>query len=71
MFAIDWIREIGGSFYTGDGTKLADWAGYGAPIHAVAGGIVVTAINNRPEVPPFTALDKNPTVRTPRYGPGR
>jgi len=27
MFAIDWIREVGGSFYQGDGSSLADWAG--------------------------------------------
>jgi Peptidase family M23 len=66
MFAIDWIREVGGSFYTGDGTALTDWVCYGVPIHAVAGGTVVAAVDNRPEVPPFTATDNNRTLRTPQ-----
>jgi hypothetical protein len=81
MFAIDWIREIGGAFYTGDGKKLTDWAGFGARIHAVASGTVVAARDNLPEVPPFTETDNNPTVRKPgdfagnnvveRIAPGR
>jgi hypothetical protein len=81
MFAIDWIRETGGSFYKGDGKKLTDWPGFGAPIHAVANGVVVSATNSLPEVPPFTATDENPTVRRPedfsgnnvveRIAPGR
>jgi hypothetical protein len=66
MFAIDWVREIGGAFYKRDGSKLTDWACFGAPIHAVANGIVVAAVNNRAEVPPFTTTDKNPTVRKPQ-----
>lgn len=66
MFAIDWIREVGGAFYKGDGKKLADWPDFGVPIHAVANGTVVAAINNRPEVPPFTETDNNPTVRKPQ-----
>jgi Peptidase family M23 len=66
MFAIDWIRETRGSFYTGDGSKVTDWPGFGAPIHAVANGIVVRAINDRPEVPPFTSTADNPTL----HGPG-
>jgi hypothetical protein len=66
MFAIDWVREIGGAFYKRDGGKLTDWACFGAPIHAVANGIVVAAVNNRAEVPPFTTTDKNPTVRKPQ-----
>ena len=51
MFAIDWIREIGGSFYRGDGSKLTDWVCYGDPIHAVADGTVVAAVNSRPGGP--------------------
>lgn len=66
MFAIDWIREVGGSFYTGDGRDLTDWPGFGVPIHAVANGVVVSVVKDRPEVPPFTTTDKNPTVRRPR-----
>ncbi len=64
LFAIDWSREINGSFFTGDGTKLSDYACYGAALHAVANGTVVTAINNRPEIPPNLA-GGNPTVRGP------
>jgi murein DD-endopeptidase MepM/ murein hydrolase activator NlpD len=64
MFAIDWSREINGSFFTGDGTKLSDYVCYGAPIRAVANGTVVTAINSRPEVPPDLA-GGNPTVLGP------
>ena len=60
MFAIDWIRKVGGSFYTGDGTALTDWVCYGVPIHAVAGGTVVAAVDNRPEYtrsrPPITTV---------------
>jgi murein DD-endopeptidase MepM/ murein hydrolase activator NlpD len=62
MFAIDWIREIGGSFMKGDGTKLTDYICYGAPIHAVANGIVVAAVNNRLQVPPNTTTAENPTL---------
>ena len=65
MFAIDWIREVGGAFYTGDGRKLSDWPGFGARIHAVANGTVVAAIDKLPEVPPFTGTGNNPTVRKP------
>jgi hypothetical protein len=65
LFAIDWIREIRGSFFTGDGNKLSDWPGFRAAIHAVKNGIVVAAVDNRPEVAPFTTVDQNPTVRKP------
>ena len=69
MFAIDWIREAGGSFFRGNGIKLTDWPGFGAPIHAVAGGVVVSVTNTRPEVPPFTTTGENPSIRNPRdYG---
>jgi hypothetical protein len=66
MFTIDWIREAGGRFFTGDGTKLSDWPGFGAPIHAVAGGVVVSAVNNLPDVPPFISLNDNHSIRRPR-----
>ena len=65
MFAIDWIRVVNGRFYTGDGTKRTDYPYYGTPIHAVANGIVVSAINNRPEVPPRITTDQNKTLKTP------
>ena len=66
MFAIDWIRVIGGAFYKGDGSKLSDWPCYGAQIHAVADGTVVAAVNNRPEVAPFTTTDQNHTLHGPQ-----
>jgi hypothetical protein len=66
LFAIDWIREIHGSFYTGDGSEVTDWAGYGARLHAVADGVVVSVIKSRPEVRPFVTTDENPTVRRPQ-----
>jgi Peptidase family M23 len=65
IFAIDWIREINGTYFKGDGTKRTDYVYYGTPIYAVANGVVVSAINNRPEVPPNITTDQNHTVRTP------
>jgi murein DD-endopeptidase MepM/ murein hydrolase activator NlpD len=63
IFAVDFIRMVNGRFYAGDGTQNTDWFGYGAPIHAVAGGRVVSVFNDRPEVPPF--IKDNPTVTKP------
>ena len=65
IFAVDYIRMVNGRFYEGDGTQNTDWFGYGAPIHAVAGGKVVSVVNDRPEVPPFTVTEDNPTVTKP------
>ena len=64
IFAIDWIREVHGRFFTGDGSKLTDYPYYGTPIHAVASGVVVSAINNRPQVPPNTSTADNHTLHT-------
>src|SRR5262249_10926975 len=50
MFAIDWIQEVHGRLFTGDGKQNTDWPSFGRPIHAVADGVVVSAINNRAEV---------------------
>ena len=63
-FAVDYIRLADGRQYVGDGTQNTDWYGYGAPIHAVAGGRVVWAVDDRPEVPPFLPVADNPTVTT-------
>jgi hypothetical protein len=65
IFAIDWIREVNGTYFKGDGTKRTDYVYYGTPIHAVANGVVVSAINNRPEVPPNITTDQNHTLHTP------
>lgn len=77
MFAIDWIREVGGRFYSGDGRRNTDWPTFGAPLYAVANGAVVVARDGRPDIPPRT---KNLSLRTPndfggnqvllRIGPG-
>jgi hypothetical protein len=63
IFAIDWIRAVDRFYFKGDGSQVADWLDYGAPIHAVADGTVVTAVNDRPNVAPF--ITSNPTVRKP------
>jgi peptidase M23-like protein len=65
IFAIDWSQEVHGRFFTGDGKQNTDWPCYGRPIHAVAGGVVVSAINNRPEAPPFTSTADNHTLHGP------
>jgi len=62
LFAIDWIREVDGRFYSGDGTRNTDWVGFGEPIHAVADGTVVLTRDGLPDIPPMT---KNPGLRTP------
>jgi len=62
LFAIDWIREVDGRFYSGDGMQNTDWVGFGEPIHAVAGGTVVLTRDGLPDIPPMT---KNPGLRTP------
>jgi Peptidase family M23 len=64
-FAVDYIRLVDGRQYADDGTQNADWYGYGATIHAVAGGRVVWAVDDRPDVPPFLSVDDNPTVTKP------
>jgi hypothetical protein len=62
-FAVDYIRIVDGRFYAGDGTQNADWFGYGVPIRSVARGKVVSAVDGRPEVPPF--IVDNPTLTSP------
>jgi hypothetical protein len=64
-FAVDYIRLFNGRFFEGDGARNTDWFGHGAPIRAVAGGRVVSAVNERPEVPPGEGVAGNPTVTKP------
>jgi hypothetical protein len=64
-FAVDYIRILDGRFFDGDGTQNADWFGYGVPVRAAASGRVVSAVDDRPEIPPFTLTDDNPTVTKP------
>ena len=54
MFAIDWLQAVHGSLFRGNGKRLSDWFGFGQPVYAVANGVVVRAISNRPETVPFT-----------------
>ena len=64
-FAVDYIRVVDGRIYDGDGTQNADWSGYGVPVRAATSGRVVSAVDDRPEVPPFTTTDDNATVTEP------
>jgi hypothetical protein len=61
-FAVDYIRVADDRFFAGDGTQNTDWSGYGAAIHSVAEGRVVSAVDGRDEIPPFT---DNPTLSSP------
>jgi Peptidase family M23 len=65
MFAIDWAQVVSGAFFRGDGKQLSDYPDFGAPIHAVANGTVVTTINDRPEAPLGASESGNPTVHKP------
>jgi len=43
-FAIDWIKvDRSGRYFDGDGSRVADWPGYGAEVLAVADSVVVAA----------------------------
>jgi hypothetical protein len=63
MFDIDWLRIVDGRIWTGDGTQLTDYPGYGEPVHSVAAGVVKDATDGQPEAP----LDggPNPAVHEP------
>jgi hypothetical protein len=53
-FAVDWTR-LGpdGLPFHGDRTNIANWHGYGAPVHAVAAGTVVLVRDGSPDSAPF------------------
>jgi hypothetical protein len=78
VFAIDWVREARGVLFTGDGSKNSDWPTFGAPLYAVADGIVVRAVDHMRDIPPRS---QNSGLRTPddfggnrvllKIGPGR
>jgi hypothetical protein len=51
MFDIDWLQIANGRLFSGDGKKLTDYPGFGAKIHSVSRGRVVTVVNDRPEAP--------------------
>ncbi|MER7959835.1 M23 family metallopeptidase [Streptomyces sp. NPDC096030] len=53
-YAIDFEQvDQSGVFYTGAADKLENWAGFGAPVTAVAGGTVVEAVDGLPEQKPL------------------
>jgi hypothetical protein len=56
-FAIDWVKDEGGRFFTGDGSKLTDHFAFGAIVRSATSGVVTSARDGRPEQIPF----KNPT----------
>ena len=66
MFAIDWVQAVHGALFRGNGKQLSDWFGFGKPIYAVANGVVVQTINNRPETP---RSPTPPPCRSPRITP--
>ena len=62
VFAIDFIREQGGRIADGDGSQNSQWVGHGQPIFAAAGGRVVRAVNDMPEIPPGLPVSDNTTL---------
>ncbi|MFF7177979.1 peptidoglycan DD-metalloendopeptidase family protein [Streptomyces sp. NPDC008121] len=65
-FAIDFYRtDKAGRFYTGAGGRLENWAGYGAPVHAAAGGTIVSAVDGLPEQTPLKAPSSG--LQLPQY----
>lgn len=57
-FAIDWVKlGDGDKLYSGDGSKLEDFAYYGTPVHSVADGTVVNLYDDAEEQIP----NSNPT----------
>ena len=53
-FAIDWVQiDKDRKMYTGDGSKLTDFAYYGDPIHSVADGVVVNSWTESDEQVPL------------------
>jgi hypothetical protein len=52
-FAIDWMRlDDSDRFVAGDPGVVENWAGYGEPVFAVAGGVVVATGDGLPDQPP-------------------
>lgn len=62
-FAIDWIKvERNGKYFDRDGSRVADWYGYGAEVLAVADSIVATT---RDGVAESSVVAENPTRTSP------
>jgi murein DD-endopeptidase MepM/ murein hydrolase activator NlpD len=65
MFAIDWLQVNGDAVFSGDGSQVADYHGYGAEIHAATAGEVVGVRNDLPEAPINESSAGNATVKEP------
>ena len=53
-FAIDWVQiDKDRKMFSGDGSKVTDFAYYGDPIHSVADGVVVNSWNESDEQVPL------------------
>ncbi len=52
-FAIDWVREKDGRFFTGDGSKLSEHFAFGAVVRSATAGVVTSTRDGRPEQIPF------------------
>jgi Peptidase family M23 len=63
-FAIDWGRVRDGVLYRGGGTEVGNYVAYGAKVHSVADGKVVSAVDDRPE-PPINNDPVAPGVNNP------
>jgi murein DD-endopeptidase MepM/ murein hydrolase activator NlpD len=68
-FAIDWIRLRHGASFRGDGAQLGDYVAFGAKIHSVAAGRVVSVANNLPEEP-INSDPIAPGIHNPRQFAG-
>jgi murein DD-endopeptidase MepM/ murein hydrolase activator NlpD len=64
-FAIDWIRVVNGVWFDAAGMKLSDYPGFGAQVHAVADGTVISIANKRPEAPLQSSSGNVPSVTNP------
>lgn len=51
MFDIDWLQLSGNRLFTGTGSELTDYPGYGANVYSVSAGVVTKVLENLPEAP--------------------
>ncbi|HEX5193708.1 MAG TPA: M23 family metallopeptidase [Solirubrobacteraceae bacterium] len=52
-FAIDWVRDRGGRFFSGNGKALKDHFAFGAVVRSATAGVVIARRDGRPEQVPF------------------
>lgn len=55
LFAIDWMRLQNGRIFSGDGSRVEQYFGYGAEVVSVADGTVVSVRSDMPNTTPNTA----------------